>query len=316
MLTASIFDIYRSTTHDGPGLRSTVFFKGCTLACEWCHNPEGIDPGQRVWWDSRTCIGCMLCHSACKYGANIPGETGIMIDDAKCVRCGACVKVCPSKAMTFIREEWTLEKLIDEVMRDKVYYDRTGGGVTASGGECMMQHHFLAEFFRELHSRGVNTAVDTCGLVSYSAFTEVLPHTDYVLYDLKLMDTSLHEKYTKQGNELILENVKRIAKEITERKIDCEMWIRTPLIPGATANEENITAIGNFIATELQGAVSRWELCSFNNSCITKYERLNLPWSYKDSPLIDARTSESLHKAAINSGVKEDIIVVSGIISE
>lgn len=316
MPKASIFDIYRGTTHDGPGLRTTVFFKGCTLACEWCHNPEGIDPGQRVWWDSRTCIGCLLCHKACKHGANIPTEAGIKIDVAKCVRCGECVKVCPSKSMTFISREWTADKLIHEVMRDKVYYDRTGGGVTASGGECMMQHRFLAEFFRELHNRGVDTAIDTCGLVSYTAFSKVLPYTNHVLYDLKLMDSALHEKYTGQGNTLVLENVKRIVKEMTEGKINCDLWIRTPLIPGATATTENITAIGNFIAKELRGAVSRWELCAFNNSCITKYERLNLDWKYRNVALIDQKTVQTLQTAALSSGIEEDLFVVSGLITE
>lgn len=316
MNTASIFDIYRGTTHDGPGLRSTVFFKGCPLACEWCHNPEGISPRQQVWWDSRTCIGCMLCHKACKTGANIVSEKGFIIDDNLCERCGACVKVCPAKAMTFVSKEWTLEKLIDEVMRDKTYYDKTGGGVTASGGECMLQSRFLAGFFRELHSRGINTAVDTCGMVSYDKFEEVLPHTDYVLYDLKLWDNSLHEKFTKQGNKLIIENLRRIAESIAAGTIPSDLWIRTPLIPGATATAGNIAAIGRFISEELHGTVTRWELCAFNNSCMTKYERLNLPWTYNDTPLIDRNTVEAMRQAAISSGVSEDLVVVTGIISE
>lgn len=316
MITSSIFDIYRGTTHDGPGVRSTVFFKGCTLSCEWCHNPEGISPNQQVWWDSRLCIGCMLCNNACSTGANISSETGIKIDNTLCQKCGACVKACPAKAMTFISKDLSIDELIDEVGRDKVYYDKTGGGVTVSGGECMMQHHFVTELFRELHIRGINTALDTCGLVSYSAFEEVLPYTDYVLYDLKLMDSELHKKYTKQGNSLILENVRRISKAIANGHINSKLWIRTPLIPGATATVDNITAIGRFITEELHNTVSRWELCSFNNSCITKYERLNLPWHYSDIQLIDQNVSQELKKAAIDSGINEEIVVVSGLISE
>jgi pyruvate formate lyase activating enzyme len=258
----------------------------------------------------------MLCHAACKTGANISCETGIAIDDALCVRCGDCVKACPAKAMTFIGEEWTLENLIKEVMRDKVYYDKTGGGVTVSGGECMMQHHFIAEFFRQLQDLGVDTAIDTCGLVSYSAFEEVLPYTNHVLYDLKLWDNGLHKKYTKQDNELTLANVRRMANAIAQGSISADLWIRTPLIPGVTATMENITAIGSFIAKELNGAVSRWELCSFNNSCITKYQRLNLPWAYHDTTLIDHETSEALRRVAMASGVNEELIVVTGLISE
>jgi pyruvate formate lyase activating enzyme len=218
--------------------------------------------------------------------------------------------------MTFIGEEWSIEKLISEVMRDRVYYDKTGGGVTASGGECMLQHHFLAEFFKELHRRDVDTAVDTCGAVPYSAFEEVLPYTDHVLYDLKLLDNDCHKKYTKQDNRLILENARHIAKAITEGSISSDLWIRTPLIPGATATVENIASIGQFISRELYGAVSRWELCSFNNSCITKYERLNLPWPYHDTPIIDRRTSQELRMAAIDGGVSQDLVVVTGLISE
>ena len=316
MADAFIFDIYRGTTHDGPGCRSTVFFKGCPLSCEWCHNPEGIPPKQQVWWDSRACIGCMLCHKACKTGANIPGKAGIVVNETLCVRCGACVRACPAKAMTFIGEEWPLDKLIDEVMRGKAYYDKTGGGVTASGGECMLQHRFIAEFFRELHSRGVDTALDTCGFVPYSAFEEVLPYTDHMLYDLKLFDGDLHKKFTGQDNRQILENVKRISKAISAGAVSADLWIRTPVIPGATATVENITAIGKFITEELGGAVSRWELCAFNNSCITKYERLHLTWPYRRTPLIDCKTSRLLRKAAVDGGVNEDIVAVTGLISE
>lgn len=315
MNKASIFDIYRGTTHDGPGLRTTIFFKGCPLSCEWCHNPEGISPSQVVWWDSRSCIGCMLCHKACKTGAINPTENKIIIDNTLCEQCGSCIKACPSKAMTFVSKEWSIDDLVDEVMRDKVYYDNTGGGVTASGGECMMQHNFLADLFRELKKRNLNTAIDTCGSVPFSAFEKVLKYTDHVLYDLKILDNELHKKYTKQSNHLSLENVRLISKAIAEGRITSDLWIRTPLIPGATAEAENIKAIGRFIVQELNGAVSRWELCTFNNSCTLKYERLNLEWPYKDTPLLDNKTSQALRTAAIESGVDEDMVVLSGIMS-
>jgi len=313
---AMIFDIYRGTTHDGPGVRSTVFFKGCPLACAWCHNPEGISCSQAVWWDSRICIGCHLCLEACQYGANRSSEGRILIDDDKCQRCGACVEVCPANAMTFIGETRDLDSLVKEMLKDKAYYQQTGGGVTVSGGEPMMQHLFVADFFAELHRYGIHTALDTSGLVSWNAFEAVLPQTDMVLYDLKIMDSSQHKLHTGQSNELIIDNVRRLADGIKTGQYDVKLWIRTPLIPGATSTVENIRAISSFIASELAPAVSRWELCAFNNSCLTKYQRLNKEWPYKDIGLLNRSDVNQMKDTAVSGGVSSDLIHVTGLVAE
>lgn len=314
--SAAVFDIFRGTTHDGPGLRTTVFFAGCPLHCAWCHNPEGIALGRKVWWDKRTCIGCMLCHAACKTGANIAGEDGFVIDDPLCSRCGACVRACPAQAMTFTSRTIALDALVDEVMRDKAFYDKTGGGVTASGGECMLKPAFLKDFFSELSRRGVDTAVDTCGMVPYESFEKVLPYTRHVLYDLKFLDSAMHQKHTGQGNDIILENVRRIAKGIAQGRLACDLWIRTPLIPDATATPENIAAIGSFLARELYSAVSRWELCAFNNSCAGKYERLGLAWTYRDKPLLSGAVAQALMDMACSCGFPNDRVALTGIIAQ
>ncbi|WP_195276824.1 glycyl-radical enzyme activating protein [Anaerotruncus rubiinfantis] len=311
-----IFDLYRGTTHDGPGLRSTVFFKGCPLSCAWCHNPEGIPFKRAVWWDGRTCIGCGLCHEACPYGANEMKEQGIVIDREKCRACGACVKACPAQAMTFIGEDWELEKLVRELLKDKTYYDQTGGGVTASGGEALMQADFVAALFVRLHEAGVTTALDTCGLAGWDALEKVLPHTDYVLYDLKILDGAAHKQFTGADNAAILEHAKRIAQGIADGVWNAQMWIRTPLIPGATATEENLSEIGRFIAGHLLPAVTRWELCAFNNSCINKYEKLGGEWSYSDVKLIGSAQAEKLREAALLGGCSPEMVFVTGLVAE
>ncbi len=305
---ALVFDIYRGTTHDGPGIRSTVFFQSCPLACQWCHNPEGITSSPGVWWEERSCIGCMLCQDACPVKANPAGEGGITIHRDRCLGCGACVKACPTGAMSFIARSFDLPGLLNEVLRDRAFYEKTGGGVTASGGECMQQHAFVARFFQKLQEARVNTALDTSGFAPWSAFEEVLPHTDYVLYDLKLMDSWAHRQFTGQDNGLILENVRKIAAAVRDGSCRAKLWIRTPLIPGATAAPENISAIGAFLAGEMADVVSRWELCAFNNSCITKYSRLGKAWDCQELKLLTDSKAQALRRAAISSGVPQELV--------
>lgn len=312
---ALIFDIYRGTSHDGPGLRSTVFFKGCPLSCAWCHNPEGQSLTPAVWWDRRSCIGCGLCHEACKNGANIIDGQGIHIDRGKCLVCGACVKECPAKALEMIGTAYCLEELVKTVLKDKAYYDQTGGGVTASGGEAMMQAAFIESFFARLHQEGVNTALDTCGHAPWSVFEKVLANADYVLFDLKLADPKAHALFTGVDNSLILENAVRIAQGIRKGSWNTKLWIRTPLIPGATATEDNLRDIGRFIFENLEGVVSRWELPAFNNSCTRKYEKLGEAWQYADKELISAAQAQALKAAAASGGVDSSMIFVTGIIA-
>ena len=315
--SALIFDIYRGTSHDGPGQRDTVFFKDCPLSCKWCHNPEGISAEPLVWWQSRQCIGCLICHNTCKHGANIAAEDGIHIDRSKCVRCGECVKACPSQALSMCGERRGLDGLIEELLKDKVYYSQTSGGVTASGGEAMLQYEFVSEMFKRLHEKGISTALDTCGYAPREHFEKILPHTDYILYDLKLIDSEQHKHFTGVNNELILENISWISKKIRDKELNCELWIRTPLIPDATATVDNLQGIGKFIADELgEAAVARWELCAFNNSCITKYQRLDKAWSYEKYHALKKHRAEELRMAASAGGFDGDKIFVTGILSD
>jgi pyruvate formate lyase activating enzyme len=323
-LTCEVIEISRGTTHDGPGIRTTVFLKGCPLRCLWCQNPEGIPAAQGVWWEARKCIGCLECIAACPSGALRASESGIVRDRELCTVCGACVEACPSQAMTFTGQTWTLDALVKEVLKDRDYYEAFGGGVTVSGGEPLSQHRFVTEFFRRLQAEGVHTALDTCGLAPAEALASVLPYTDYVLFDIKLLDAALHQQLTGHTNDRILANLALAAETIREvnaaratsnGRAPMQLWIRTPLIPGATATAENIAAIGRYIATNLADVTERWELCAFNNVCEQKYDRLDLPWSYAGEPLMDQDEIDALRAVALGAGISARTLVISGLVA-
>lgn len=316
-------DIFRGTTHDGPGMRTTVFIKGCPMHCLWCQNPESINLGQDIWWEERKCIGCFACKKACPEGAVISGEKGMEIDRSKCSVCGACADACPSQAMSFTGKEFTIEQLVDETTRDKDYYEAFGGGVTVSGGEPLSKYEFLAEFFRQLKEMGISTALDTCGMAPAAALDSVLPFTDHVLYDIKIMNPELHREYTGQSNQVILNNLLYIADYIRRvnseknqgSKQEMKLWLRTPLIPDATATEENISAISRFINGNLIDVVERWELCAFNNACKSKYKKLGQTWFYENSALMGQDLIDRIKTSALSSGLPDEKLVVSGLIS-
>ncbi|MEE0946764.1 MAG: glycyl-radical enzyme activating protein [Acutalibacteraceae bacterium] len=310
-----IFDIYRGTTHDGPGMRSTVFFKGCPLRCSWCHNPESISAKQQLWWEKNQCIGCGECVKACNDGNCIFGENGVIVDKEKCILCGKCVKACPTGALEFVGKEVTVSEIFSEIKKYDAYYKNYGGGVTASGGEPLLQYGFVKEFFALCKENGIHTALDTCGAVPFEYFSEVLTLTDCVLFDIKLMDTTLHKRYTGQENEQIISNLLQIAEEKRKGKLNCDIWIRTPLIPHITATKENIWEIASFIKENLDDVVSRFEMCAFNKACINKYEKLEIAWSLKDSPVISKASAEEFRKIAEEKGLSKDKIVISGILA-
>lgn len=307
--SAVIFDIYRGTTHDGPGLRSTVFFKGCPLRCLWCHNPEGIETGIEVWQDVQKCIGCGLCEKACKNTAICHDADGVFTNKERCLCCGACVSACPTNAMKFTGQSYTLDELMHVLLKDKAFYSSFSGGVTASGGEPLLQSEFISSLFEKLHENGIHTALDTCGFVSYDKFEKVLPYTELVLYDLKIADDELHKKLTGQSNTLIMENILKVADYI--KSSGKKLWIRTPLIPNATADEENIRKLAQFIKENIFDAVERWELCAFNNVCRMKYKKMRKSWIYDNEPMLDPQIANLLKTVAEESGVG---VVVSGII--
>ena len=286
MLTANIFDIHRGTTHDGPGMRTAFFFKGCPLNCRWCHNPEGISFKPQIMWNARKCINCLTCTSACRQGAITNEKSGIIINSQKCTVCGTCTSACPSKAITMVGKEFTLDELMHEAVKDASFFDEFEGGITASGGEPTAQIHFLTEFFIALKKSGIHTALDTCGFTPQKSYEAILPYCDCILYDIKFYDDKLHKIFTDQDNRLILDNLLFIAKYIRESNKKISLWIRTPLIPEATATVEDISQISEWIHLNIIDVMDRWELCAFNNLCKDKYHKINLEWQYEATGLM------------------------------
>lgn len=307
-----VLEIQRMSTEDGPGLRTTVFFKGCSLKCAWCHNPESISLLPQIHWIGSRCIGCRTCLDTCVQNALSMSREGICIDRDVCNGCGLCVEECPSTALALLGEEWNLDDLVNEVLKDRVYFEKSNGGVTVSGGEPTIQADFVAEFLQQIRGHGIKTALDTCGLCSKRSLDQLLPHANLVLFDLKEIDPQKHLDFTGSDNRAILENLIHVAGYIDSHLFPEGLWIRTPLIPGATDTVENIKGIGAWIKAHLDHKVKRWELCAFNNLCRDKYQRLDLDWEYNDRGLLSKLHMEKMAAVARNSGVDPDIVRWSG----
>lgn len=308
----TILHLQRLSTEDGPGIRTTVFMKGCTLRCAWCHNPESLSPQVQVQRVETNCIGCRLCIEVCPQGCLSIVDEEIIINHELCDACAKCVQECPSGAWELLGKKISVEELTTELIKDISYYQNSGGGVTFSGGEPLLQSDFCAAVMERLQEVGIHTALDTCGMVSQSQFEKVLPHSDLVLFDLKLLDVDTHRKHTGQPNTQILSNIRFVRDYIQRSENAIKLWIRTPLIPGATDQPHNLSAIGNFLASELDGCVERWELCAFNNLCRDKYRRLGMQWKYDETPLYTQQELDDLYQWAIASPLPQEKISITG----
>lgn len=302
-------DIQRMSSEDGPGLRTTIFLKGCSLACAWCHNPESIAKKPQVYWISARCIKCGSCDSVCPNDALTRDETGVHIDRRLCTGCRTCVSACPTLALECKGIDAEPEELYRELVKDRAYFGRDGG-VTLSGGEALLQDGTI-ELLRLLKQEGIQTAVDTCGMVFTEQLQAALPYTDILLYDLKIMNDADHQRWTGRSNAMILRNLGVAA---LWAKGNGRLWIRTPIIPGATDSDENIRAIGNRI--NAIGGAERWELCAFNNLCTDKHERLDIDWAFKNAPLVSKKRMEELLAVARSTRACEDIRSSGALLEE
>lgn len=249
---ATVFDLQSSSFVDGPGIRTTVFFKGCNLKCKWCHNPEGISFERQIMVYKNKCTGCGKCSEVCQ---NKP-----------CVFCGRCIEICPNDARKICGEVWSLEDVFEKVERDKLFYEASGGGVTCSGGECMLQIEFLAKLLCLCKKNNINTAVDTAGCVAWESFETILPYTDLFLYDIKCISPELHVRGTGVDNSLILENYLRLIDKAA-------VCVRIPIIDGFNTDENELQKISDFLN---QHPPKEIQLLSYHAMGEHKYAALNI----------------------------------------
>lgn len=236
-----VFDIKKFSIHDGPGIRTTVFLKGCPLACAWCHNPEGQLPAPQLLLRPKRCIVCGSCEELCPEGAISRTESGYTTDTDICKLCGTCTEVCPAEARELVGRRMSIRQVMEEIQKDQLFYDESGGGVTFSGGEPLMQPHFLLALLEMCGELDIHRAVDTSGLVDEDLLLEVARETDLFLYDLKHIDTAKHRVYTGVSNAIILKNLIKLVAS------DTPVTIRFPLVGGVNDDDENVHATASMV---------------------------------------------------------------------
>ncbi len=265
-MVGNVFDIKKFAVHDGPGIRTTLFLKGCPLACLWCHNPEGIDYNRQLWFFEQDCMRCGTCVHLCTSGAIDFGEEGepfIKINDYNCRKCDTSVDACPTKALRYNSRYMTVEEVSKILLQDRLFYERSGGGITISGGDPTYQAKFAKAVFKEMKKEKIHTAIETSMYTDKKIFASFFPLVDLFIVDLKLFDPELHKKYTGKDNALIMENFKLLVQSKKE------ILVRIPLIPNMTATRQNITDIGKFVLETSPSTPI--ELLNFNPLAKDKY---------------------------------------------
>ncbi len=269
----TVFDIKRFAVHDGPGIRTTVFLKGCPLSCLWCHNPESQARQPQLVFIAHKCIGCGQCFEVCPNGVHQLVNGDHVIDWQRCVACGTCAQECFAGALEIAGKETTVDDVMAEVVADRVFYERSGGGVTLSGGEPLAQSTFTRALLSEAKAQGLHTALDTSGFTSWERLAELLDDVDLVLYDLKHMDSERHKALTSVPNDRILDNLSRL------NAADQPVWVRIPLIPGENDSDANYHALGEFLAG--MHVVERIEILRYHRFAESKYEQIGHEYTLK-----------------------------------
>jgi len=287
--TGIVFEVKRFAVHDGPGVRTSLFFKGCPLRCRWCHNPEGISPQPQLAYFQHKCIHCGECVTVCPVHAHSITDGRHVFVRTKCQACGACESACLGGALRLYGKRISVDEAVKLAIEDRDFYG-TQGGVTLSGGEPLMQPEFCYEFLTALKRQGIHTAVDTCGCVAWEAMEKILPVTDLFLFDFKHADSTEHRKLTGQGNERILDNLQHL--------VECQARVQmcVPLVPGCNDSENNLMAIGKLFKTL---RIEQAKVLPYHAMARSKYAALGIPDTL---PQVDPPSSEQM--AHVNNSIK------------
>jgi pyruvate formate lyase activating enzyme len=292
----NIFDIQKSSYHDGPGMRTVIFFKGCNMSCLWCQNPESKSFKKKLMFDVKKCIKCGRCVESCSNNCHIIGDTGVhYLNRESCVICGRCAKECKSNALQLAGKEVTIENVMKEILTDLEFYKISGGGVTLSGGEPLLQEDACYELLSECNRNSINTAIETAGNVKWKVFEKILPMTNYLLFDVKTLDNDIHKKYCGVSNRQIIKNLKKL----NGTKVD--LIIRVPIIPEINDNNEEIEEIGNKVKSfpNLKG----FELIPFHKFGRSKYMQLDMKFEIDDIIEPSINKMEELREILLQMGI-------------
>ena len=295
--TGTIFNIQKFSVHDGPGIRTTVFMKGCPLRCRWCSNVESMNPGKELGFIRQRCTDCGRCLGVCPEKAVSHSEGGgIAFDRETCTACGACVDVCAPGALTVYGRDVTVDEVFKDISRDSAFYQGSGGGITVSGGEPLRQADFVAALFEKCHEADINTCLDTCGYADTEELKKVLRHADNVLYDIKHTDSDIHKILAGVPNERILENARMVAES------GARMLVRIPLVKDANDTPDNIEKTAEFVKS--LGGDTAVELLPYHRLGIGKYHTLDRPYPGQDFSTPSSEELESVIRIFQEHGVQ------------
>ena len=286
MATPYVFNVQKYSIHDGDGIRTTIFFKGCPVNCAWCHNPESQRFDKELLYFKDRCTGCGKCVQRCPNGANTMVDGKAELDRSKCNACGICADWCITQARDIAGKEYTVKELVKEAEKDRQFYEESGGGITLSGGEVMSQDmDYIEQLCRILHNKGYSVNIDTCGYAPYEDFKRILPYVDTFLYDIKAMDKETHEKYIGVDNTLILENLKKLSAD------GARINIRIPTVMGVNATEEFMMDVVNFLKGN-NISVAQVNLLPYHNTGKHKYSKLDR--EYDTDGIMEKPSAESM----------------------